>query len=149
MRVDLLERFIALLERDMNNPKGVKFDMSYWAKVADSYSRYSFVDGKQPTVDCGTNACALGLAAISGEFAAEGLKYDISSEGDLLPTFNDKQDFEAGAELFGISKHDAQVLFDPWYYPRTQRQGAAAEQEVIDRIKNLIAKGNLYDYHMH
>ncbi len=96
MRTDLLLRFADLLEADANNPEGVKFDLGAWAQDSRlDLNKMSPDEVEQllyPTtietvpVNCGTAACALGLAAISGAFKDEIIP--VKGEGGMVDTDN-------------------------------------------------------------
>lgn len=146
MNEDRIQRFILLLEADRVNPTGVKFDMDWWCRPAKATSINGYIDKViQPDISCNTNACALGLAAISGVFKDEGLTYEQSG-GQLVPIFGNMRDFDAGAAFFGIGPMEAGALFDPYYYPAALRQGAAAEQEVVNRLRWLLQHRTLKEY---
>ena len=87
-----------LLEADAKNKKGIKFD--YWATA-------NLADPKEP-ISCGTSACAMGLAALSGPLhgtasqsmadlveraKAQGAEAAVSAylrQGSALPCFGHK-----------------------------------------------------------
>lgn len=155
MRADLLTRQAALLRRDAANPTGVKFDLSSWAEPAvdselrnkaSTYRSFWKGDVEVVPVSCSTKACAFGLAAISGEFKAEGLTYHINYRGDLIPRIITldgiiHSGFTAAEVLFGIEGDDAEYLFDPDCYEETP-VGASGEIEVAQRIEHFIV-GNI------
>lgn len=68
-----------LLEKDAKNKKGIRFDLS------TVFTATALEEGKDipsdyvPEVSCGTTACAMGLAAISGEFKRAGLSFQSGS----------------------------------------------------------------------
>lgn len=158
MHTDRLERLAKLLEADAANEKGARFDLGCWA--IPSTPQVKTVYGERTTVwaekldmvpmDCGTTACALGLAAISGEFKAEGLTCGytpmMSGGFTLVPTMGDYDGFHAARKLFGISYEDAQYLFDPDCYDGTP-EGAKGERFVAQRIRDF-ANGTI-DKHFH
>lgn len=164
MDVGRLERMRDLLRHDAANPTGVKFDLGGWAGPADgnagSSSYWDLPEGVtmvdryysdlapiKVDVSCGTAACAFGLAAISGEFAAEGLTYsfmmrsDGSGQGILMPTLPSKwgnaHGLMAAANLFNISPEDTSYFFDPEHYDGTPK-GAEGELMVAQRIDDFI-----------
>lgn len=159
-----LPRMSALLRRDAENPTGVKFDLGTWAEPADNsvcvVKAWSTEAGFKVPLDCGTKACAFGLAAISGEFAAEGLTYNIGN-GSTMPTgtltpFLDRTGdgdlqrnpthFRAAEELFGISHDDARYFFDPDCYSGVPRE-AEGEIMVADRIDAFLNGSVDANYH--
>lgn len=158
MYADRLLRLAALLRRDAANPEGAQFDLGYWAAPSEGNElkrgsnwalpedvtkvpRYqTSLEAIKVPVSCGTTACAMGLAAISGEFAAEGLSYtfllDAAMTGLLVPTINGVTGFAAACQLFDISSADADYLFDPGHYSETPRE-ADGELLVAQRIENF------------
>jgi|SRR5882724_3271763 len=149
MRTDRLLKLANLLETDATNPQGVKFDLNGWAKPA--YMSWSteedFYDRQTETVpvNCGTSACALGLAAISGIFKDEGFSFTISPIGILVPFFKDvtTMGFDAAEEFFEITTHQSYQIFDPNYYPEAEKTGSIGELAVAARIRTLVAEGDL------
>lgn len=128
-----------LLEADAKNKKGIKFDIytlgrasQYWD---DNGDRIEF----DAAIDCGTIACAMGLAAISGEFKRAGLSYRIDDQ-HIVTTFKGrKMEFDLAAKrLFDISLREAEFLFTPAPYPENKREGAAGERFVAKRIRDLV-----------
>lgn len=163
MNVERLTRMRDLLRRDAANPTGVKFDLGTWAAPADGsgdgpstfelpaefdrnpgHSGYTVPEVIKVDVSCGTQACAFGLAAISGEFAAEGLTYEFlltcgrpSMRGHLMPTYDGYHGMSAAARLFHISDNDASYFFDPEHYDGTPKE-AEGELLVAQRIDDFI-----------
>ena len=116
-----------LLEADAKNKKGIKFDMGTWGVT--EYGNLS----------CGTQACAMGLAALSGAFKRQGLRAEIYF-GDVTVHFGEYEGFAAASELFGISGGDACWLFSSSYYDGAMI-GAKAECIVAKRIRAFVAEG--------
>lgn len=148
MNANRLERLADLLIKDANNPTGVKFNLRAWAKADGATVHESFkLDETTIKVDCGTQACAFGLAAISGEFAKDGLGWRILDQGlnggMLQPTYQGEVEYQAAEDFFGLHSGEAAFLFDPWEYPDDKKTGAEAELEVVRRIKYLL-NGNPY-----
>lgn len=155
MNKDRLTRMVDLLKRDAANPKGVKFDLGMWAAPAQrGATRWGGVSDSEPltvAASCGTKACAFGLAAISGEFAKDGLTYTfgpVHADGTatLLPTFEGEECFDAAATFFDIKYHDASYLFDPECYDETP-QKTEGELFVAQRISDFIDGKIDHDYH--
>jgi hypothetical protein len=132
-----------LLEADAENEKGVRFDLSAWARKDDGegyFSMYGFSAKEVVPVNCNTAACAWGLAAISGAFKRQGVGYHIyPSSGVLVPTYKDKTEIHAAEDFFKISEEEAWFLFDPDEYPERKRTGAAGERFVAKRIRDFVA----------
>lgn len=155
---DRLRRMVALLERDAANPEGVMFDLSTWASPSDANTENPHGVWEKPVetipVSCGTSACAMGLAAISGEFQAEGLGFEYmggTRNYTIIPTLTENgvargSGFLAAAHLFGITLGAAEYLFDPENYDECP-VGAEGEKEVADRITAFLADGRytIYD----
>lgn len=153
MRADLLLRGAEVLEADANNPEGIKFDLGTWAAdarvdLASGYldratkNKYKYKEDEVVPVNCGTQACAFGLFALSGAFKEEGLSYIIIA-GTLRPVLKRGQntfyEWDAVNELFNIEDGQSQRLFSAVNYNPDQRQGATAELAVAARIRQLIA----------
>jgi hypothetical protein len=143
MNTERLLKLADLLEADANNEKGVSFDLTAWARKrvgsTGEFSNCSFDIGEVVPVDCSTAACAWGLAAISGKFAADGVGYRVSIIGVLTPTFDGKTDYEAAETFFEIGYRQTAFLFDPEYYPETKLKGRDGELFVAQRIRDLAA----------
>jgi hypothetical protein len=144
MREDLLLRLADALEADANNPTGIKFDLRTWAYTPEegvddpAGLTTCFEVGEVIPVNCNTAACAMGFAAISGLFAAEGLSYEIK-RGVFYPTLDDINDgFKAGAKLFDINSRQSWYLFDPTYYRNEEQTGKAGELAVVNRIREFV-----------
>lgn len=117
-----------LLEADAKNKKGIKFDLGTWGTIGD----------EEKPLSCGTTACAMGLAAVSGAFSRQGLKHDPDyyritflwkgSRIDGLP---------AAQKLFDISMRQAEEFFLPnGDHPI---DGAKAEKALAQRIRDFVA----------
>ena len=137
-----LLKLAALLLADAKNKKGIKFDIGTVVRVADPTK-------EEIPLDCGTTACAMGLAAISGVFKKQGLtakfaKKDPNNLGDPSPSvwcaWNGRlRDYDRVAiSLFGITQNQANYLFSPWTYPVNMKRGAAGEKEVVRRIHRIV-----------
>lgn len=135
-----------LLVKDARKKTGIKFDLKI---VAEASTRKAWEGKKKVPVDCGTAACALGLAAISGKFKRAGLSYTIEenmrSKFDLTGrsmfdlTVNGQIQYydNAGAIVFGITQQEARFLFHPDHYPSDFIRGAKAELNVAKRIRDF------------
>lgn len=138
-----------MLEADAKNKKGIKFNLNTVAEPSDrqkSAKETSF----DPTVSCGTTACAMGLAAISGAFKRAGLSYDVDSWEryfdnkwvHTIQTTIDGQivDYDdAAVAIFGITLEEANFLFTPRCYGRLPKTGAKGERIVAKRIRDFVA----------
>lgn len=136
MKTDLLLKLADMLEADAANPEGIKFDLRSWIRPSDlTYEAYENLP-----MNCGTTACAMGLAALSGQF--EGLSY--TGAGNVayrVSVTETKYGFDAVEVLFDVSFETAAKLFSKTYYP--VRLGAEAELLVAKRIRTLVTQGNL------
>jgi hypothetical protein len=133
-----------LLEADAKNKKGVKFDLGTWASPSgDSWNRQWNTKEDEIKVDCGTTACAVGLACISGAFARSGLTYTYKPSWmggfHLIPKFDGSKEFPAVAKFFGVEKSEALWLFSAEQYPDNKTTGAAGERFVAKRIRDFVA----------
>lgn len=118
-----------LLKADAKNKKGVKFDLSAWGRIGD----------KREPLSCGTTACAVGLAIISGAFKREGLRAGQFSTSLLFPTYRHHSDWEATSAFFSITNDQAEWLFMDESYPVSHQQGARGERAVAKRIRDFVA----------
>ncbi len=145
MHVDRLTRMAKLLRADATNPTGVQFDLDTWGSYGDMGvdEWRQLAEGNQVPMSCGTQACAFGLAAISGEFDAEGLTYRASiNNHNIIPTLTTEYgavftQFAAARVLFDITRDDANYFFDPECYEETPRE-AEGEIFVAERIEAFI-----------
>lgn len=147
MKNTRLKRLARLLRKDAANPKGVQFNLAHWAAPAGtSVAVFAEMPMKPVPVDCGTSACAMGLAVLSGEFKKEGLRahYRHSWRGIAMhPELNGVYDFAAAQLLFNITPGQASWLFSPTAYPLDKRKGAKGELTVARRIESLVRTGKL------
>lgn len=135
-----LLKLAKMLEEDAKNKNGIQFDIGTVGRPSD-FSSFSV---KQVVpLDCGTTACAMGLAAISGKFKKVGLSYKIDprlSFNQIIPKWNGRAvDYDKAAmKLFNITKEQADYLFSPWTYPYIKRTTAVGEREVVKRINRVV-----------
>ncbi len=137
-----------LLNHDTLFPE-TGFNLSAWQIKYPENIKYS----NQATAghrECGTAACALGSAALFEPFQKMGLRITKNgyNAGGFGIKYEDKSDFRAGAEFFGIGIHESYCLFDPSNY-RT-REGiydshldtshAISTNRVASRVQELIEK---------
>jgi hypothetical protein len=139
-----LLKLAALLLVDAKNKKGIKFDIGTVGRVSDPTK-------EEIPLDCGTTACAMGLAAISGAFKKQGLTAisrtsDDGESNQLWCAWNGRiRDYcRTAMSLFGITQDQANYLFSPWTYPWNKKTGAAGEKEVVRRI-HLVVEGKPID----
>lgn len=130
-----LLRLADLLDADAKNEAGVKFNLSGWGSSST---------GAPANVSCGTTACAMGLAVLSGAFEQDGLRNGFGPRScSVIPYFQTGQKvvsgFKAAANLFGISHKAAEWLFQDDHYRKSQWTGAAGERAVARRIRKFVA----------
>lgn len=130
-----------MLMADARKKKGIKFDLGVIAKPSSNTQPLS--QDYVPPLSCGTTACAMGLAAISGEFKRAGLSYIVNIwENDISTTLNGvKTDYtDAAIRVFDITRDAANYLFSPWWYSGHTR-GAKGERAVAQRIRQFVKTG--------
>ncbi len=141
MKKARLLKLANMLDADAEKQTGIQFNMRTWGQVTDPNDR----------VSCGTQACAMGLAALSGRFKRAGLSYSTnpstSEDGTLVvsPMHTDKSgyltyDLNAAMTLFEIPYAAASYLFFPESYPDRLLRGASAERFVAKRIRRFVEK---------
>ena len=90
--------------------------------------------------ECGTAACAVGLACQIPEFNSLGLRLERTSWGGLImasePVFADHTNWDAVRVFFGITLKEAFWLFSEEQYPDDD----TTAQEVAARIRTLLAE---------
>lgn len=122
-----------MLEAVADDKNGVKFNLG------------TYVLSKDPSMplNCKTQACALGLAALSGGFKRSGLSI-IVHDGDAFVVLKGRHNYygmDAATELFDLADEDARWLFLPGSYegPLTGRK---AELKVAKRIRYMVHNGS-------
>jgi len=136
MNIERLERLAQILDGYVKDSSGRKFDLGGgWATPRTR--RVGFLWRKQ--IECGTTACAVGLACLSGQFAADGLCYLINDDGQLLPMYDEVNNWEAVEQFFGLSRKQAHRLFYEGSYAVST--GPRAALAVARRIRNTIRRG--------
>ena len=118
-----------LLEADAKNKNGIKFNLKTWGDVRNEASPLS----------CGTTACALGLAALSGKFRRAGLGYHIAHGGLQITSMGSSGEIGAAMEVFDLYFREALWLFLPFAYGRLPKTKAAGERIVAKRIRDFVA----------
>jgi hypothetical protein len=118
-----------LLEADAKNKNSIKFDLHDWGNARDD---------KELALNCGTTACAMGLAVLSGAFKRAGLT-NGGSKYFILPEHGDHLGFDAAASLFDIRLNEAEFLFAQGKYASIYQKGAVGERAVAKRIRQFVA----------
>lgn len=121
-----------LLEADAKKKRGIQFDWLNWGSIADE---------KKP-MSCGTQACALGLAAISGKFKRAGLGYRLDTFTNRIAiTFNGRGSnrgaFRTGQRVFDLTARESDFLFSPRF--NDPQEGREAELCAARRIRDFVA----------
>jgi len=132
-----------LLEADADNPEGIKFNMGTWGQAEE---------GTKLALSCGTEACAMGVAALSKAFHKQGLRYkttkiiEYDRRGKVhhiveleiyhVDALHDDDPILAAAHLFGISQNEANKLFMP--SGDSPNKGKRAEKKVASKIRAFV-----------
>jgi hypothetical protein len=121
-----------LLEADANNKTGIKFDMGDWIEM----------DNPKKPISCGTTACAMGLAALSGAFKRAGLGYKLRGWGLEVTMHGKGNGLSAAMALFEIEEYEAAYLFiEP------TGRGARGERKIANLIRKFVARGGIPHTH--
>jgi hypothetical protein len=121
--------------------KGFQFDMNYWGYVDD---------GKKPEFSCGTSACMMGVAALSGQFARQGLRYRVEEtwlarEIRLSMKSGTSGGIEVGEELFDLTNEESQFLFYPEKWPEhAPRSGKRGARYAAKRVRKFVEHGGIF-----
>jgi hypothetical protein len=125
-----LLKLAAMLEADAKNTNGIRFDLVGWGEIPPGAVR----------LDCGTQACAVGLACLSGKF--RGLSFERVHAYDNaitpVPIYKGYRAYFAVEYYFDLTGDQAQYLFSHERYPRTLRAGPKAERAVARRIRKFV-----------
>lgn len=138
MNSERLLKLADLLEADAARPEGIKFDLGIVIKPEGPIND----DEKVVKVDCGTHACAMGLAVISRAFTDAGLDYVIDHVWETIDIQinGESQEWdEAAGKIFGLAENEVEFLFTTQGYPGEAMAGADAERQVAQRIRELVA----------
>lgn len=130
-----LLKLASMLIADAKNSQGLKFDLGMVGRSVLLHPRKEDV-----SIGCGTTGCAMGLAAISGEFEECGLSFAVRNHWIDTTINGESEGYDRAAQkVFGISNKAANYLFTPHNYPRDKRKGAKAEVFVANRIRRFVA----------
>lgn len=139
MKKQRLLKLADLLIADASRSNGIKFNLGV---VAES----DIAKDGIVKLDCGTHACAFGLAALSGAFKRAGLSYAVEphsfGEGFRIITLMHGKETDwsdAAEDVFGLNTNEVDFLFTPDSYPNGVQRGAAAERIVAKRIRDFVA----------
>lgn len=101
------------------------FDMKDWGEPDDD------------AMDCGFSACAVGHMLLDERFQSQGFRDvdqdhpDAALQCGLSPRFEGKSGYTAPAAFFGISRTNAELLFDPDCYLSVAPTPAAIRDRVL------------------
>jgi hypothetical protein len=123
-----LARLEALLRAPL--PANVTFHMDWWKKQSE----------------CGTAACAVGLATMDPWFQAEGLGLEQgTSSSSWVPSFGGETMLDAVRTFFAIPYSGARTMFLMSSYPRIDKDDRyiwiVTPAMVADRIAGYLADG--------
>lgn len=137
-----------LLTADARSKTGIRFNLKVIAERSvprieqqswgGTFEDKDFRPKDIPTVDCGTTACAWGLATLSGAFKRSGLRYRIDASG-FTPIYRRSKDMAAARVFFDLSVLEMEWLFTPNYYHGLPIEGAIGERVVAKRIRDFVA----------
>jgi hypothetical protein len=129
MNEERLARLEALLRAPL--PEDTTFNMDFWTH--------------RKAGECGTAACAAGLAMLDPWFQAQGL---WGGGGNWVrPHFEGRTEYDALTAFFGIRLHEAMHIFCGNEYPRQEADplneprwlpSLATPEMVADRIRTLL-----------
>jgi hypothetical protein len=126
-----LLKLAKLLEDDAKRKKGICFDLGTWGRIKDT----------EKPLSCGTTACAMGLAALSGAFKRQGLKWKTRGTNCIIDIGygNTWNPMIAAAHLFGIELYQVNYLFIRTW-GMSMCVGAEGERAVAARIRKFVAE---------
>ena len=137
LKTSRLERLAILLENYREGDDVPKFSLDAWSVT--EHRRAGFL--WWGTITCHTQACAVGLACLSGEFAADGLSCRLDGNS-ITPLYRSgeyqKADWYAVEAFFGLTNAESTRLFDGSEYDGAI-YGPDAAKAVAARIRELIA----------
>lgn len=137
IHVGRLDRLATMLEGYRPEPGGLAFDLEDWSKT--QIKRHGFLWLKK--AQCGTAACAVGLACLSGEFASDGLSFTPDDDdGSVLPVCGEKVGWEAVRSFFRLTAKQAFYLFESGSYDTTT--GPRAALAVAGRIRTMVKRSD-------
>jgi hypothetical protein len=132
MNRERLEKLACLLDQYQPAPGAPAFDLGTWGEYEERRGGFLWLRKNE----CGTAACAVGLACFSKEFAAEGLRYR-RVHGLINPVFGMASGWDAAKAFFGLTEKQADRLFASGSYPISS--GPDAATAVAKRIRTMTA----------
>jgi hypothetical protein len=143
MNRENLAKLEALLIADAGNKNGIRFNINDVGTIRQDPLWRKVTLSTRPVLSCRTSGCAMGLAAMSGQF--DRLGYTVGRSGWVAIRLDGaEQTYSfAAMQIFDIDYPTARFLFSPDYYPSELEEGAAGELEVARRIRVLLDTGKL------
>lgn len=133
IQTERLERLANLLDDHVRDSSGRTFDLETWGERKTRRGGFLWLSH----VECGTTACAVGLACLSGQFAADGLSY-IIDDGELYPIYAGLNEWSAVCHFFGLTEKQAVRLFMHRSYAVSA--GPVAATAVAARIRGMLQR---------
>lgn len=127
-------------------PLKIDVDLRSWGEVCTRRGGFLYLR----EVNCGTEACAIGVAVLSGVFKAEGFTYTAEkfksyrgSITDLTPVYSAPSGmrylgWEAVNEFFELKDDQAHNLFAKVAYEEGESLGPDALRAVATRINDML-----------
>ena len=134
MAYEALLQLADILEANANNEHGAKFDLCTIGTFDPSEIA--------PAMNCGTTACGMGIAALSGAFPRLGYTIKrFDDEAQIQCTIDGDECGYLGAAMtvFGLNVHEARILFDPQYSSRPN-EGREGELALVSDIRTLVER---------
>lgn len=101
--------------------------------IGEKQIRFRLHSWLNPTLNCGTAACAVGAAGLTKWFQKEGLSINNNSfNSQLIPYYGDDRGWDAVNLFFDIDDVVSTYLFETDSYSR------ATPKMVADRIRELL-----------
>lgn len=136
-----------LLDADAKRKKGISFNFNRWGDlcVPKDANPKTFLES-DAVMSCNTQACAMGLAAVSRAFKDDGLtpSFNWSGGNDYRIGFKWKgrntDGITAATKLFGLEQTIANYLFANAFVPEGG-YGGKAERAVAKNIRYYVKTG--------
>jgi len=133
-----------LLLENARNMGGACFNYGVFIRTSNN--------GEKPSMDCGTQVCAVGLAAVSGKFPGLGFEYDASDRAPRVVYRKGRtlieDPFHAAQEIFEVNYEQARFLFASAPIKSTGAEGEIKLAEIILKFISGVdltqGEGNIY-----
>lgn len=127
---------------------GPKFDITTWGQTKVNGEGFADLD-KHPVLSCGTAACILGEAALSGAFKRQGLRYTVDAGGRIVVRLGAHDGFEAAQELFGLTRDETHAIFaySELYGPGVMPKGRRGALKAAKTIREFVERGGLPEHY--